>query len=310
MRYQLLKLAELTARLLPRKMTYGIVRRLADCYFLFDRRGREAVMANLNRIHSYNGTILTPRALRALTRENFLNFAKYVVDFFHFLQLKPARMERLLDFETIRAALDPLLAQGKGVIILTAHLGNWELGAGAVAQHGYKFSAVALWQPDAKINSLYQHYRQARNINPIPYGRAARGCIEVLRRNELLGLVGDRDYSSSRETTEFFGCPARLPTGPAKLALALGTPILPVFLVRMMDDTFRYVIREPIWAEKGRDTEADVMRRIAKELEWVISRHSEQWFLFHDLWNVEQDRVLATTAAFGEPPADAKTGHE
>lgn len=305
LRYLQLKFAELVAHVVPRRVAYGIARRLADLHVLFDRRGREAVIGNLRRIHQHSGVALTERALRALARENFLNFAKYVVDFFHFLRLSPERAARLLDCRPLAAVLDELLGHGKGVIVLSAHLGNWELGAGAVAQCGYRFNAVALWQPDARVNALYQSYRQARHIRPIPFGRAARGCLEALRRNELIALVGDRDYSGSRETTPFFGQPARLPQGPAKLALATGAPILPVFLVRRPDDTFAYIVEPAIWADRTCDTLPEVMARIARALEHVISQHSEQWYLFHNLWDLEEDRRLAGIAAFGEPPADS-----
>jgi lauroyl/myristoyl acyltransferase len=77
-------------------------------------------------------------------------------------------------------------------------------------------------------------------------------------------------------------------------------------MVRTPDDTFSYVLGEPIWADRERDTLPEVMRRIAAALERVISQHSEQWFLFHDLWDIESDRILATKAAFGEPRAEAK----
>jgi KDO2-lipid IV(A) lauroyltransferase len=224
-----------------------------------------------------------------------------VVDFFHFLRLDPNRVKRLIDFGTVRDVLDELLAHGKGVIILSAHLGNWELGAAALAATGYKLNAVVLRPPDAKLNNLYQRQRIERQMNPIPLGRAARECIAALRRNEIVAVVGDRDFTASRETVEFFGQPARLPSGPAKLALATGAPILPVFMIRQPNDSFTYVVEEPIWADKTRETVGDVMRRIALVLEKVIRQHSEQWFLFHNLWDIEEDRELATAAAFGTP---------
>jgi KDO2-lipid IV(A) lauroyltransferase len=299
MKYLQLKLAEFLSRVLPRRMGYGVARRFADFYVLVDRRGRESVISNLTRIHSHSGVVLSRRALRVLARENFLNFAKYLVDFFHFLHLKPERMNRLINFGIVPQVLDDLLAKGKGVIVLSAHLGNWELGAAALAQRGFRFNAVALWQPDPKLNALYQSYRTRRQINPIPFGRAARECIAALRRNEIVAVVGDRDYTGGRDTTEFFGQPARLPDGPAKLALATGAPILPVFMVRTQNDTFSYVLGEPIWADKKKDKLPDVMRQVAQALERVISQHSEQWYLFHDLWDIESDRALATSTAFG-----------
>lgn len=310
MKYLQLKFAEFLSRILPRKMGYGVARRIADAFLLLDRRGRECVISNLTRIHQHSGVALSRRALRVLARENFLNFAKYLVDFFHFLHLKPERMDRLINFGIAPQVLDDLLAKGKGVICLSAHLGNWELGAAALAQRGFRFNAVALWQPDPKLNALYQSYRTRRRINPLPFGRAARECIAALRRNEIVAVVGDRDFTGGRDTVEFFGRPARLPDGPAKLALATGAPILPVFMVRTQNDTFSYVLGEPIWAEKANDKLPDVMRRVAQALETVISRHSEQWFLFHDLWDIEGDRMLATTAAFGESRADARSRNE
>ena len=306
MKYLQLKFAEFLSRVLPRKMSYGVARRIGDLAVLLDRRGRECVISNLQRIHQHSGVVLSPRALRVLARENFLNFAKYLVDFFHFLHLKPERMNRLINFGIVPQVLDDLLAKGKGVIVLSAHLGNWELGAAALAQRGFRFNAVALWQPDPKLNDLYQSYRTRRQINPIPFGRAARDCIRALRRNEIVAVVGDRDFTGGRDTTEFFGRPARLPDGPAKLALATGAPILPVFMVRTQADTFSYVLGEPIWADKEKDKLPDVMRQVAQALERVISQHSEQWYLFHDLWDIESDRALATSAAFGESRADAK----
>lgn len=308
MRYLQLKLAELLAHILPRKMSYGVARRGADLYFHLDRRGREAVISNLRRIHQHSGVSLSDRALRALARENFLNFAKYLVDFFKFLRPRPALLKRVLKYGNTPEILDALLAHGKGVITLSAHLGNWELGASALAGRGYKLNVVALWVPDAKVNALYQRQRMARQLHPIPMGRAARECIAALRRNEIVALVADRDYTSARETTEFFGRPARLPRGPAKLALATGAPLLPVFMVRQPDDTFAYIVEEPIWADKKRDNVETVMRQVAGALERVISRYSEQWFLFHDLWDVERDLVLATNMAFGTPTTESDAG--
>jgi len=303
-KYLQLRLAELLSRLLPRKVGYGMARRVADLYVLFDRRGRENVIANLQRIHQYSGISLSRRALRALARENFLNFAKYLVDFFQFLRPQPERLRRLVDFGKATEILDKLLAHGKGVIVVSAHLGNWELGASALASLGYTFNVVVLWQPDAKLNELYQRHRMARQLHPIPMGRAARGCMAALRRNEIVAVIGDRDFTGGRDTVEFFGQPARLPDGPAKLALLTGAPLLPTFMIRLPNDTFKYVVEEPIWADKSRDSVQDVMRRIAVAMEHVISQHSEQWFLFHNLWDVEEDRLLAATMAFGVPPAD------
>jgi KDO2-lipid IV(A) lauroyltransferase len=306
MKYFFLKFAEAIARVCPRRMGYGIARRFADVICIVDRPGRKGVMANLRTIHGHGQMMLSDRALHALARETFLNFAKYLVDFFHFLHVESDKIRQLIHFNKSREILDGVLAKGKGVIIISAHMGNWELGAAALTALGYKIHAIALWHPDPKLNDLYQRQRVARGIQVIPMGRAGRECIRVLRRNEIVALIGDRDYTSSRETVEFFGKPARLPEGPAKLSLATGAPILPVFMVRMPDDTYSYVVDQPIWPDPNTDTVETTMKKIAEALERVIRSHSEQWFLFHDLWNVERDRELATAMAFGPPDKEEK----
>ncbi len=304
MKYYWLKLAELLARVFPRKFSYGVARRVADLYVLFDKRGRECVISNLKQIQASSGVALSPRALHSLARENFLNFAKYLVDFFKFLSFDSHRMKDLVHYGNLPGVIDGLLEQGKGVLFVSAHLGNHELGAAAVAALGYKFNGVALFVPNEKLNNLYQQYRISRGIHTIPFGRAARECIAALRRNEIVGVIGDRDFSAANRTVEFFGRPARLPEGPAKLALATGAPLLPAFMIRLPDDTFAYIVDEPIWADKSRHTVDDIVRLVAVAFERVIRQHSEQWFLFHDLWDVETDRALATTTAYGAPAGE------
>src|SRR5438105_4017329 len=107
-KYAQMKFAETIGRFMPRRMGYGVARRFADLYVFFDRRGRESVINNLQRIHQHNGTALSHRALRALARENFLNFSKYLVDFFHFLHLSPERADRLINFGIVPQVFDEL----------------------------------------------------------------------------------------------------------------------------------------------------------------------------------------------------------
>ena len=132
-------------------------------------------------------------------------------------------------------------------------------------------------------------------------GRAARECLTALRCNEIIALVGDRDFSASTTVFDFFGKPARLPAGPAKLALATGAPILPTFMVRIAGDRFRFIVDDPIFVDPAQDTVETVMHRIVRALERVILQHSEQWFLFHNPWDIEQDLALAMATAFGAP---------
>src|SRR5258706_3816039 len=148
----LLRCAEVIARILPRRVGYGLARRVGDIYALLDRRGRENVMNNLRHIHQYGGVQLSDRALRSLARENFLNFAKYLVDFFHLLRMEPKRVNRLVDFSNMCEVVDAVIARGNGASIFSAHFGNWELGGAALAMRGYPLHPGVLHDPDPKLN--------------------------------------------------------------------------------------------------------------------------------------------------------------
>jgi KDO2-lipid IV(A) lauroyltransferase len=120
-------------------------------------------------------------------------------------------------------------------------------------------------------------------MHPVPLGRAARDLIRHLKNGDLVALLADRDFTTHRRRVPFFGEPANLVSGPARLALITGAPILPVFLVRNVDDTFIFRFRDPLFPEKYK-TEGALQQQITQILEEEISEVPSQWFVFEDFW--------------------------
>ena len=112
---------------------------------------------------------------------------------------------------------------------------------------------------------------------------AAASVPACLKRNEIVVLLADMDYSGGGRPVPFFGRPARLPRGPAVLAKRSGAPILPAFVLRQADDTFLFRAYPPILPGRLRPLN-DIQNEICVVLEAVIGEHPDQWFAFGPLW--------------------------
>lgn len=276
-------LAGWISRTIPRHFAYWLSLRISDLYFFLDRRGREAVMGNLRQVMAYQGRFPTERELRLTARTTFQFFGKYLVDFFRFQRLSEEDIRRLVTLENpeyIRQAWEA----GKGVIAVTAHLGNWEIGGAVLAGMGYPISVVALRQPSVKLNEFFQRHRRKRGMTVVPLGSSVKTLVSALRKKEFVALLADRDYSEHREATPLCGVPACLPRGASWLAAKTGAAVLPGFVLRQEDDTFLMKMYPPIMPQPGM-TQDDIQARIVEVLEDAISAYPHQWFMFQNVWD-------------------------
>ncbi|MFN2351980.1 MAG: lysophospholipid acyltransferase family protein [Kiritimatiellia bacterium] len=280
--YLIYRLAQIIVRRLPHPMAYYAGMRLADVFFVLDRRGRRAVIANLSRILKHQGRTVTQRELTRMCRRNFENFGKYLVDFFRFARFQPDQIGQLVQIENMEA-LEQARAHNKGVILVTAHFGNWELGGAVLTTLGYELSAVFQPERARSVNRLFQQRRAGRGIHGIELGKAARSVIKVLKNKGMAAMLADRDFSGERATIDFFGAPAHLPSGPARMAQRTGAPVVPMFMSHKPDDTFVLRAYPPI-IPTANTTVEDIHRQIRDALEHAINQNPLQWFIFEDFW--------------------------
>ncbi len=290
MKYLAFRIAQFLARSTPRPVAYWIGDFISWFHFRFDSQSRRAVLDNLSIIHRASGQEVGRRQLRREARDVYRNFAKYIVDFFTLFHFRDEERRKLMDLGDLYEVIQRGLDRGKGVITVTAHMGNWELGGASMCMGGFKVNAVALVQADPKLNELFQSQRLARGMQIIPLGQAAKPSLRALRRNEVLAVVGDRDFTATRLTVNFFGQPARVPHGPAQLAVAMGSTIITAVLVRNPDDTYQLLHDDPIIPD-GLTVEA-ITNRVARALESFIGRYPTQWYLFNHFWDIEEDLAV------------------
>lgn len=287
MQYTAFRMAELLARWAPVKVAYGISRRVSTMHYRGNHLSRRDVALNLMQIAEHAGAPITEAEAEERARETFINFGRHVVDFFRYHRMNQAQVDRLVDMENVDR-FDEMLALGRGFIGITAHMGSWETAGSICVRLGLPVSAVALPQPNRKLNEFFQRHRTAHGLREIPFGTAARECLRRLKNNEMVGLLADRDFTPHQSTVKFFGRPARLSLGPARLALVSRAPIVPLFLLQLPGGRFRFTVRDPILPERGM-TQHDIEKRIVRTLEDVISKYPTQWFLFHHFWDLEAD---------------------
>lgn len=292
-KYILYCLAQIISRTLPRRFAYWLGLRIADHFYASDHAGRRAVISNFRQIMAIRGVAASDKTLEQMARQNFQYFGKYLVDFFKFARFTPTGIKRLVSFEHFEY-LEQAEALGRGVIFITAHLGNWELGGAILASQGRRIHAVYLPQRANKVNELFQKYRSQRGLQCIPLGHAARGVMEALKHKECVAMLADRDFTAHHSPITFFGKQANLSSGPARIAVRTQAPLVPTFLLRQPDDTFLLRLYPPIVPDLSTTVEA-LQEHIRDVLEQEISRNPLQWFMFDDFWNPRRNHEFNLT---------------
>lgn len=280
--YVLYRIGQFIALHLPLKITYRIATFCSDLHYLVANKDRKYVKENLRVIFPEKSN----REIRRIRIRMARNFAKYLVDFFRFEKLDVEYIKKNIRIENV-TYFDEAISKNKGVVVLSAHLGNWELGAVVVALLGYHFWVVALPHKEKKVNDFFNFQRESKGIKIIPLGKAARKSLDILRDNGLLALAGDRDFTGKGAIIDFFGKPAIFPEGPAALSLKTGASIVPGFMLRNPDDTFTLRIEKPLEFTSTGDKNEDkkqLMKKYIKIFEQYIRQYPDQWYMFKRFW--------------------------
>jgi KDO2-lipid IV(A) lauroyltransferase len=220
--------------------------------------------------------------LRETCRRVFVNFGRASADFLIGLDRTKEELEQTTTVEG-REHLDAALAHGKGVLLITAHFGNWERVAAWMVLNGYKLSVIARDADDQGVNALVNELREGPGTEVIPRGRAARASIERLRKNEIIGILPDQN--ASEVYIPFFGKPAGTVLGPGVLAERTGAVALPVFSFYEGEGRYRVRFYPVLPPDEGYTTKGEgMMRAINRLLEQVVRERPDQWLWFHDRW--------------------------
>ena len=222
------------------------------------------------------------------TKEVFRNFYWYLIEF---LDLGKYVNKQFIEANvTVNGAenIDNSLAKGKGAIIMTAHIGNWEFGAALVAWLGHDITAVALAHKETQVNNFFNYQRESNGFKVMPTNQSVRNSLKLLKENKCVAMVGDRTFGTAGETLDFLGQKAIIPKGIALFSLKTGAPIIPTFLTRNNDNTFVLSIEEPIYPDGPICDKVDevsllnLMKRHTAIIEKKIHKFPTQWLMFRE----------------------------
>ncbi len=186
--------------------------------------------------------------------------------------------------------LEAVMAQGRGVLVLTAHLGHWDLLACAAARAGIPLSVITRRIKAGWLDRFWSGLRKSCGVKLLPDSGSAGRIISRLRQGEMVGYVLDQ-HQPGGLAVHFFGRPAATSSSMARLARVTGSPVVAAYLIRQPAGGFRLEVSDPLPAIQ--DLEGDTGEKIqeatriyAASIEEAIRKWPEQWLWLHRRWKI------------------------
>lgn len=283
-----LRAAELLTRVLPVRAQYALADLAGDAWYRFSPRRRRLVSRNLARVCAHAGSTPAPMELRLMVKQAFRDHVRYYLEILRVPRYPLSRASRIVDIPEW-PAFDPIF-RGGPVVLVTAHLGNFEIAGYWLASQGlHAVAPVEEIQPrDLFEFLLARRGGNRQGVEAIPLSKARHRLVAALRAGECAALVADRDVAGTGSTLSFFGHPTRMPTGPAALAVLTGARVVTGRSLRIGPDRFavrgKLVEYETTTGDRSRDV-TTLAEAIVRDLEEYISERPEQWFgAFEQNW--------------------------
>jgi len=203
------------------------------------------------------------------------------------MNINPRRLRSVVTFQGLEC-LVAAIGQGKGIVFMTGHIGNWEIMGGAVAAK-HPVSVVAAPIEPEPVNDMIVRFRAGIGVRTILRNRAgaAKELIRVFRENRILGILIDQDTDVEGAFVDFMGRPAWTPTAAAQMAIKFGAPVVFGYARRERDNSHTVILEGPLELIRSGNDKEDIRTNTAmftKKIENVIRQNPEQWVWMHRRW--------------------------
>jgi len=263
---------------IPTFLSYSFARFIADISMNSHRSAVEKISDNFRRVFPR----ATDKELNRKTRQLFRNYSEYLVDYGRFSGLdKTTLLKKIVHFEGEDNLINALNI-GKGLILLTAHLGNWELGGTFFSAYGLKVNVLTLQDEDLEIDSNRNRYRQKYGVNTITVGDSPLSVVSLvnaLNNNEMVAMLIDR-YSNEKESVKvsFLDREMMIPRGPFVLSRITGSPVVVAFVIK---DNGEYKgIVEKHFIVQREDRDEAMGEKVVRIFEKYVVKYADQWYDF------------------------------
>lgn len=251
------------------------------------RRVTSAVKSNLREVFPDR----TEAELDSLALLTYRSYAYDTIDFIRSLSRPVDELEaKIVDLD--RGIFERLLGEEKGILLVAAHFGSWELGAVILRKLlGYPLTMVALPEPDENVNRIRTEMRTSLGVELLEVRQGIDTPLQIRRQladNRIVGMLLDRHVGRDHVAVDFCGKTAHFLKTPALLSYLSGAPMLPAWVVRHADGRFRCLFDEPVYAERdGSDREATLRRAtqtMADRLAAKVHEYPHLWYQFYPFW--------------------------
>ncbi len=214
----------------------------------------------------------------------FRNHSMNIIEMFASSRWNGDEINERIEFPQ-RHVLNNALAAGKGTILATAHIGNWELPALLLGSLGHRLGVVAGEQMNSLLTDSVKRVKEEKGLEVIGPKQPYRRLYRILQEGGIVALLLDGDVFEGGTPVKLFGREVSLPRGAARLAMSTGAPVLGAYCRRVTDDRSR-ISMETVLApgEAARVGESAAQRRIFDAIESYIRDNSDQWCIFRRFW--------------------------
>lgn len=280
-----LNICSLIIRAIPDCCIYGFARQLGALGYLLAARQRRIALESLS---IALGKERPAQEIERIARDCFISMAKSGVELV-FLMDKPRLLRKRVEISG-KEHLEKSLAKGRGVILVSAHFGNFPLLLARLSLEGYKAGGIMRQMRDARVEKIFLAKRNRFHIKTI-YSQPRKTCVEesirALRNNELVFIPLDQNFGTGGVFVDFFGSKAATAVGPVVLAQRTQAQLLPCFIVRQKDDTHKIILEPALDLKAAGDSEDAVtvnIQRLTSIIESYIRKYPAEWGWIHRRW--------------------------
>lgn len=274
------------ARWIPLKHLYSLAGIIGRAGFYLMRKRRHIAYHNLRIAF---GTLKTEKEYHQIVKIIFRDTAKNVLEAAKLICTDPPFLKEIISIDGLEH-LDKALSQGKGIVAISAHMGNFLLIGPRLILEGYPFSLIARDPKDKLLAKTLLGFRNHLGLDSIPdqpRKRCVAKSLASLKRNSILYLQIDQNASSQDLWVDFFGWLVPTFRGPVVFSMRAGAPIIPMFMIRDALNHHRLLIKPPFKLDSTENKENDVLQntaKLTKLIESHIKQYPTQWWWFHRRW--------------------------
>ena len=300
MQYKILKIISFIVCRMPYSLVLVLGTAFGRLYYRVAARQRQRAIAQMQEsLH------ISAEQADRIAVDLFKHLGQTFLEVMYMPALTPEKIKRYVSTENMHYLQDAL-AEGHGVVLLTAHIGNWEWLGAKLAMEGFPLTTVIKRQPNDQHTQILNEYREMVGIEVFARGTTELvGAAKALKKGKILAFLADQDAGNNGLFINFLGKMASTPLGPAVFAKRFSSPVVPVFMVRNPAGGHKVLVNKPLYYENTGNETADlysITEQMTKVIEDTIKEYPTEWLWFQKRWNT---RFEEFTASSGEQQAAA-----